>query len=155
MRTHPIDPTTHGVIDYTFAAVAAVGPAALGLDKRARTTGYALAGMATALSLFTDYPPSLKRVVPFRMHGVVETPFVPAVLAAPWLAGALRQRKAMLFFSSLFAVAATTYMLTDFNADEPDAPRPLWQRVFGRRSGQHALNGALPNRPAPSLPARL
>lgn len=131
MTTRPIGPTAHGAIDYTFAAITAAGPAALELDPAARATSHAFSALVTVLSAFTNYPLALRRVVPLRMHGALETPFLPAVLVVPWLTGAMRQRKARLYFTSLFAMAATTYMLSNYNADEPDAPRPFWQRVFG------------------------
>jgi hypothetical protein len=53
----------------------------------------------------TDQPYALKRVVPFRVHGQLQTPFVPALVLVPWLTGALKQRKARRYFFSFFAVA--------------------------------------------------
>lgn len=130
--THPIGPTAHGALDYTFAALCAAGPAALDLDGPARATSYAFSGLVTAMSAFTNYPPSIKRAIPLRVHGALETPFLPAILAVPWMVGAMRERKARYFFGGLFAIAVTTYMLSDYNADAPDAPPPFWQRVFER-----------------------
>ena len=58
------------------------------------------------------------------MHGKLETPYVPAILLLPWATGAFRQRNARLYFGAFFAMAFTNYMLTDYNAYEPEKSLP-------------------------------
>ncbi len=68
----------------------------------------------------------------------METPYVPAILLLPWIAGAFEQRNARYYFSAFFAVAAANYLLSDYNAYEPEAPLPTGQRPLARsglRSG--------------------
>ncbi len=47
------------------------------------------------INALTDHPVGVKRVIPFLVHGQLETPFVPALLVLPWAAGALGQPKAL------------------------------------------------------------
>lgn len=128
MTSKPIGPTAHGAIDYAFAAMNALAPTLFGLTGSARAICYGLAASQGTLNALTDHPLGLKKVVPFRIHGELETPFVPAILALPWLTGALKQRNARIYFASFFAIAAANYLLTDYNAHEPLAPPPTGQR---------------------------
>jgi hypothetical protein len=63
------------------------------------------------------------------MHGKLETPYVPAILALPWLMGAFKQRNARLHFGAFFAIAVTNYLLTDFNAYETEKSLPGGQEL--------------------------
>ena len=56
--------------------------------------------------------------MPFRVHGQVDTPFVPTLLFLPWTTGALKERNARRFFFSLTAVVLTNYLLTDYDSTE-------------------------------------
>ena len=55
----------------------------------------------------TDQPRGWKRLIPFGVHGQVDTPFVPTLLLLPWAAGALKQRNARRFFYGFTAVVLT------------------------------------------------
>ncbi len=57
-------------------------------------------------------------MIPLRVHGQLETPFVPALLVLPWMLGALEQRNARRYFLSFFGIALTNYLLTDYKAQE-------------------------------------
>lgn len=121
MNWKPIGPTAHGAIDYGFVTLQTLAPRLFGLSGAARTLCYAFAATQGILNALTDTPLGLKRIVPLRVHGQLETPFVPSLLLLPWLTGALKQRPARLYFLSFFAVALTNYLLTDYNACEPPA----------------------------------
>ncbi len=83
---------------------------------------YLLGGAAGVLTALTNQPLAWKRVVPFHVHGQVDTPFVPTLLLLPWATGALKQRNARRFFASFTAVVLANYLLTDYDASEyPEA----------------------------------
>lgn len=108
----------HCSIDYGFAATLLLAPRLLKLEGTARTLCYVFGSAAGVLTALTDQPFALKRLVPFRVHGQVDTPFVPTLLVLPWMTGALKQKKARLFFFSFFAAVLTNYLLTNYNASE-------------------------------------
>ncbi len=90
MKNKFIGPKLHGAIDYGFVTLQTLAPTLFGL----------------------------KKVIPFRVHGQLETPFVPALLVLPWLTGALKQGNARAYFFSFFSIALTNYLLTDYKANE-------------------------------------
>ena len=130
MTNKPVGPAAHGAIDYMFAALNASAPSFLGLKGPARAICYGFAASQGLLNALTDHPLGLRKRVPLRMHGELETPFVPAILLLPWITGAFEQRTARYYFSGFFALAAANYLLSDYNAYEPQAPPPAGQRLF-------------------------
>ena len=118
MNKKPIGPWAHGAIDYGFATLNALAPTLFGLEGSAKTLCYAFAGSQGLLNTFTDHPLGLKRLVPFWVHGALETPYVPALIILPSVTGAFKQPKAKRYFFSFFGIALANYLLTDYKAHE-------------------------------------
>jgi hypothetical protein len=85
------------------------------------------------VNALTDHPLGIKKLVPLRVHGQLETPYVPTLLALPWMTGALAQPRTRCYFLSLFAIAASNFLLSDYMAYErpQSVPNP---RTFERSS---------------------
>lgn len=136
MIPKPIDATTHVLDDYAFAAVQIAAPSILGLKGAARRLAYFFGGTVAVVNGLTDNRFGVKRVIPFKVHGAIETPFVPALLALPLVCGAMKERRARWFFLSYFVVAAAHYLLTDYGSgetsDRPEESSPKAQRDPGR-----------------------
>jgi len=114
----PIGPKLHGAIDYGFVTLQTLAPTLFNLQGPARTLCYAFAGTQGIINTFTDHPLGLKLLIPLKVHGQLETPFVPALVLLPWVTGALKQRNARWYFFSFFGIALANYLLTDYNAYE-------------------------------------
>ena len=64
----PISPKLHGIIDYlSVPLLLAAGPL-FQFGGRASQITSTVAGALLVLSLFTKYPPSIVKLVPFRIH---------------------------------------------------------------------------------------
>jgi len=122
MKRKPIGPTAHGAIDYGFVTLQTLAPTLFGLKGPAKTLCYTFAAAQGVINTFSDHPLGVKGLIPFRVHGQLETPFVPALLVLPWVTGAFRQRNARRYFFAFFGVALVNYLLTDYNAYDPAAP---------------------------------
>ena len=118
MAIKPFGPTAHCTIDYSFVATLFSAPTFFNLKGVARTLCYLFGGAAGVLTALTNQPLAWKRIVPFRVHGQVDTPFVPTLLFLPWVTGALEQRHARRFFLSFTTVVLTNYLLTHYHASE-------------------------------------
>ena len=116
MAKRPFGPREHCAIDYGFVATLLAAPSLFGLKDSARTLCYLFGGAAGVLTALTNQPFAWRRVVPFHVHGEVDTPFVPTLLLLPWATGALKERNAVRFFFSFAAVVLTNYLLTDYEA---------------------------------------
>ena len=113
----PISPRAHGVIDYTTVATVAMAPRLMNFPAPARMLADSLAGGYASLAAVTDYPLSVKRVAPFKVHGAIEVAIGAALPMMPWLLGFASHRGARNFFLGLTAVTAVVAALTDWNAD--------------------------------------
>ena len=118
MPAKPIGPTAHGAIDYGFVTLQTLAPSLFGLKGPARRLCYTFAATQGLINTFTDHPLGIKQLIPFRLHGKLETPFVPALLLLPLLTGAFKQPNARRYFLSFFAIAMANYLLTDYDAYE-------------------------------------
>ena len=115
--TKPISPRMHGVIDYTTVGALALAPTLLDLPRRASQLCYALAGSYASLSAVTNYPLSVKRLVPFKAHGATELGVGVALPAMPWALGFARSRTARNLCFGLTALTFVVAALTDWNAE--------------------------------------
>jgi len=110
----PIGPKAHGAIDYGFVTLQTLAPILFNLTGPARTLCYAFASTQGLINTFTDHPLGLKPLILLRVHGQLETPFVPALILLPWVTGALKQRNARYYFFSFFGIALANYLLSDY-----------------------------------------
>jgi hypothetical protein len=118
MTGKPIGPKAHGAIDYGFVTLQSLAPSLFGLQGNARKLCYTFALAQGIINTFTDHPLGLKPLIPLRLHGQLETPFVPALILLPWITGALKQPNARRYFLSFFTIALANYLLTDYKANE-------------------------------------
>ena len=110
----PITPFAHGILDYATSAAVAAAPRMLGFPSSAANACYALAASYTSLSAITDYPLAVKRVVPFKAHGVTEGVIGAFLPAVPWMLGFARNKAARNFFIGLAALTAVVAAATDW-----------------------------------------
>ena len=117
----PITPRLHGALDYGFLGVLLGGPAVLKLPRNVRLVFAAMGAVQTTLNSLTDQPYAVDRVVPFRVHGLIEKFSAPLYVGLPLAVGAWRDRNSRLFFLAAGASLVTVYNLTDWQATNTDA----------------------------------
>lgn len=111
----PISPRVHGMIDYGTSAAVATAPVVLDIPRAARNLFEGLATGYTGLSSITDYPLSLKRLVPFKVHGAAELAVAAILPAMPWLLGFADDRAARNMCFGLSALTLVVSALTDWD----------------------------------------
>ena len=111
----PISPRVHGMIDYGTSAAVAAAPAVLDVPRAARNLFEGLATGYTGLSSITDYPLSLKRLIPFKVHGATELAIAAVLPALPWILGFADDRAARNMCFGLSALTLVVSALTDWD----------------------------------------
>jgi hypothetical protein len=84
----PISARPHGVLDYSAGIFLLVSPWLFGFNdvSTAATITMVVFGLVVVvLSLLTNYPLGLIKLVPFSTHGRIETAGAIALLISPWL----------------------------------------------------------------------
>jgi hypothetical protein len=90
-----ISDTTHGILDYLTVAIFALAPGVLGLSGFAALVSYALAAIHLVMTLLTNMPLGVLKIIPMRLHALVEMLVGPvlvvAALVLPNILGEKRQ----------------------------------------------------------------
>lgn len=113
----PITPRLHGVLDYTTSAAVAAAPPLFDMPRSATRLFEGLAATYTGLSSVTDYPLSVKRLVPFEVHGAGELAIAAVLPAMPWVLGFSEHRAARNLCFGLTALTLVVAALTDWRAE--------------------------------------
>ena len=112
----PISPRIHGVLDYATSTAVAIAPRVMNFPRPARMLFDSLATGYTGLAAVTDYPLSVRRVAPFRVHGAAELAIAALLPAMPWALGFAGHRAARNLCFGLTAITLVVAALTDWDA---------------------------------------
>jgi hypothetical protein len=77
-----ISDTTHGILDYLTVAIFALAPGVLGLSGFAALVSYALAAIHLVMTLLTNMPLGVLKIIPMRLHALVEMIVGPVLVVA-------------------------------------------------------------------------
>jgi len=80
-----LSPRQHGYLDYVTVAAFAVAPTVFGLTGMFAMIAYALAVVHLLLTFATSFPAGVVKLVPFKLHGIIELIVAIALIALPWL----------------------------------------------------------------------
>ena len=67
-----VSDTAHGILDYLTVAIFALAPGILGLTGFAALVSYALAAIHLIMTLLTNMPLGVVKIIPMRLHALVE-----------------------------------------------------------------------------------
>jgi hypothetical protein len=105
--------TAHGIVDYLTVAIFALAPSILGLTGFAALVSYALAAIHLVMTLFTNMPLGVFKIIPMRLHALVEMLVGPALLVAalalPTILGDKRE-----FFLVMGLVILAVWLLSSY-----------------------------------------
>jgi hypothetical protein len=77
-----ISDTAHGILDYLTVAIFALAPGVLGLSGFAALVSYALAAIHLVMTLLTNMPLGVLKIIPMRLHALVEMLVGPVLVVA-------------------------------------------------------------------------
>ena len=106
----PITRREHGFTDYSYIPLVAAAPHLVGYEdnKTATTMSYVLSSGILTSSLFTRAEWGAFKVIPYKVHLVLDVVGGLTALSAPWLFGFAKNRKARNTFiaAGLFGLMA-------------------------------------------------
>ncbi|HWH40470.1 MAG TPA: hypothetical protein VNU21_11570 [Usitatibacter sp.] len=111
-----LSPRIHAALDYLSVLVLVLAPTLFGLNDVAATGAYALAAIHLALTLLTDFPGGVMKVVPLRVHGAVEIVVGVLLVLAPLVIPAATDlgMSGRIFFIGFGAVLVVVWAITDY-----------------------------------------
>ena len=110
-----ISPRMHSALDYAVAGSFLLMGALVWKRNRRAAIGSLLCGGATAaVSLLTDYPGGARKLIPYSMHGQIDTGLIAMTAAMPRLMNIENDREAKYFARQGLVKTAITAM-SDFD----------------------------------------
>lgn len=110
-----ISPRVHSALDYAVAGSFLLMGALFWKRNRRAAIGSLLCGGATAaVSLLTDYPGGVRKVIPYAMHGQIDGGLIAMTAAMPRLVKIENDRAAKFFSRQAIAKTAIVAM-TNFD----------------------------------------
>ncbi len=79
--------TQQGYLDYATVLLFLAAPSVLGLVGMAGIFAYVLAVIHLTLTLLTDFPLSVYKLIPFQIHGWIERGVGPMLILVPFVFG--------------------------------------------------------------------
>lgn len=111
-----LTPTQHGYLDYVTVVLFLAAPSLLGLTGMAGIFAYVLAIIHLAMTLLTDFPLGVYKLVPFPLHGWVERVVGPVLILVPFVFGFVGTATA--FYVVVGIVIILVGLLTDYQRTE-------------------------------------
>ena len=110
-----ITDTVHGILDYVTVALFALAPGLFGFVGTAALISYALAAIHLTMTLLTDMPLGVIKIIPKKLHSIVEMLVGPVLLI-----GALALPDLVTggqwFFVAAGAMIFVVWLLSDYSS---------------------------------------
>ena len=106
----------HGIIDYLFVVFLLAAPTIFQMEGDLCTITYALGGVHLLMTLLTDFELGAFKVIPFRIHGVIEIVVALALGGLAMWFNSMGNDLGFYFFSGLAIVILIVFLLTDFKS---------------------------------------
>jgi hypothetical protein len=112
-----ITPKYHGIIDYLRVIILLVSPAIFGFTGSLAIFTYALGAAHLLLSILTDYPLGIFKIIPVTIHATIEVfaGIILIILAYTWFHN---NPVGKLFYVIYGTVILLTWLVTDYMGNE-------------------------------------
>ena len=109
-----ISPKVHAILDYATVIFLLASPSLFNMESPLSTFTYALAGIHFLLTILTNFPLSLMKVIPFRVHGLIEVVLALALAGVAFWFKSNDSLTGFYFYLVLAVIIMVVFVLTDF-----------------------------------------
>ncbi len=109
-----ITPCVHGYLDFLTVALFLLAPTLLGLSQIPAILAYAIAAIHLIVTLTSDFPFGVFKLIPFTIHGWIERLVGPSLIVLPFIAGFSNEETARNFYIGIGLVIIVVGILTDY-----------------------------------------
>jgi hypothetical protein len=128
-----LNPTLHAVLDYALAVAFLVLPGVLGFPHDSMRLAQIFGMVYLGASLLTRYPLGAIKLIPFPVHGIMESVLAAVWVVAPWLFKFSQHAAARNFYVAAGVALLAVVLLTDYRATGAGHAAGLARRDSERR----------------------
>ena len=115
-----ISPRIHGYFDFLTVFIFLLAPTLLGLGQLSAMLAYGLAVVHLIVTLASDFPFGIIKLIPFTVHGWIERMVGPLLIAIPFILNFSDEEAARNFYIAMGITIIVAGMLTDYQAEVRD-----------------------------------
>ena len=119
-----ISPRVHGYLDYVTVVVFLLAPTLIGLTGFPAILAYVLAGVHLLMTLVTEFPLGIVKLIPLPLHGWVERVVGPVLVLVSFVPAFTVETPARIFYIVMGIVIILVGLLTDYQVLQ-EAPSSL------------------------------
>jgi hypothetical protein len=109
-----ISSKAHGILDYATAVFLLLSPTLFKMEGELATITYILGAVHLTLTILTDFEVGLIKVIPFRIHGLIEVVVALGLAALAFWFYNNENAFGFYFYMALAVVIMLVFILTDF-----------------------------------------
>ena len=109
-----ISSKVHGILDYLTVIFLFAAPTLFKMEGTLCTFTYALASIHFLLTALTNFEVGIFKVIPFRIHGLIELVVSVALIAVAFWFNSNGSEPGFYFYIGLAVVILIVFLLTDF-----------------------------------------
>ena len=113
-----ISPRQHGYLDFLTVFLFLLAPVLFGLSEVPALLAYGLAMVHLAVTLTSDFPFGLIKLIPFTVHGWIERIVGPTLVVVPFVLGFADESMARNFYMGMGLIIIVVGLLTDYRATQ-------------------------------------
>jgi hypothetical protein len=121
-----ISSKAHGILDYATAAFLLLAPTLFKMEGDLCTITYVLGAVHLTLTALTDFEVGLIKVIPFRIHGLIEVVVAVGLAALAFWFYNNENAFGFYFYMALAVIIMIVFILSDFKTAaskrEPNFP---------------------------------
>ena len=107
-------PRIHGYLDFLTVVIFLLAPTTLGLSGLPAYLAYGLAVVHLIVTLASDFPFGIAKIIPFYIHGWIERIVGPVLVVVPFVLGFDADEVARNFYVVMGAIIIVVGILTDY-----------------------------------------
>ena len=120
MNMKVISPRMHGYLDFLTVILFLFAPTLFGLNQVPAMLAYSLAVVHLIVTLASDFPFGIVKIIPFTVHGWIERIVGPLLVAVPFILGFANEEIARNFYIAAGFVIIIVGVLTDYQGKVKD-----------------------------------
>ncbi len=110
----------HGILDYATVLLYLSAPSVVALTGLAAMLSYALAGVHLAMTVLTNMPMGIIKIIPMRIHAIVEMLVGPTLIAVAFATPGFSAH-AKIFFAAAGVAICLVWLLSEYASVKTDS----------------------------------